>query len=167
MKMKTLDEKAKHTAQNKAWRERNPEAAKASQQRYDAQKLAKRKSDPEALKAYQKYSADYAVAWRKKNPERYKQQVWKRNLKAKYGITPAEYTAMAERQKGLCAICAQASVGKKKYLSVDHCHTTGKVRGLLCDKCNLGIGLIGDTVEQVQRVMDYILTHVGETTNIC
>ena len=61
-------------------------------------------------------------------------------LKYKYGITIEQYDQMFNKQGGLCAICgaSQAEIGKT--FAVDHCHETGKVRGLLCGKCNIGIG---------------------------
>jgi hypothetical protein len=58
-------------------------------------------------------------------------------LKKKYGITDETYGQMLERQKAHCAICAK---GCRRRLAVDHCHVTGRVRGLLCASCNLGIG---------------------------
>ena len=67
-------------------------------------------------------------------------------LKHRYGITAADYDAMYERQGGCCAICrkpaedARSPGHWKDKLAVDHCHETGKVRGLLCNDCNAGIG---------------------------
>lgn len=62
----------------------------------------------------------------------------------RYGLIPGQYDQMFERQKGLCAICGLPEVAKQKNgvvdLSVDHNHGTGKIRGLLCAKCNTAIG---------------------------
>lgn len=59
-----------------------------------------------------------------------------------YNITYHDYMHMQNVQDGKCAICENESV--KERLSVDHCHTTGKVRGLLCRSCNRALGIIGD-----------------------
>lgn len=67
------------------------------------------------------------------------------HLKHRYGLTPEEYDALLTKQNGLCAIC-QRPPGKNVRahwggkLCVDHCHDTGKVRGLLCNDCNLAVG---------------------------
>lgn len=67
-------------------------------------------------------------------------------LKTHYGITQSEYDEMNVRQKGLCAICGQKETAQgrrekaPRRLAVDHDHTTGKIRGLLCVKCNRGLG---------------------------
>ena len=76
------------------------------------------------------------------------------NLESKYGITIKEYNTLLDAQDGVCAICF--GVEKNKKLSVDHNHDTGEVRGLLCHKCNSGIGLLGDKVDALQRAIDYL-----------
>jgi hypothetical protein len=74
-------------------------------------------------------------------------------MRAKYGVEPEHYAQMLAAQGGVCALCGRAGVRK---LCVDHCHTTGQVRGLLCDACNTSIGKLGDTAEALQRVADYL-----------
>ena len=74
-------------------------------------------------------------------------------LERKYGITTKEYNTLLDAQDGVCAICFG---GNNRKLCVDHDHDTGKVRGLLCDKCNLGIGMLGDKVDALQRAIDYL-----------
>jgi hypothetical protein len=64
----------------------------------------------------------------------------KHNLKLRYGITPGDFWMMKERQGGRCAICLQAP-GR---LHVDHCHASGRVRGLLCGPCNRKLATIED-----------------------
>lgn len=56
-----------------------------------------------------------------------------RNLMARYGITPQQWDEMMEKQRGLCALCG----GEMKRPVVDHCHQTGRVRGILCHPCNI------------------------------
>lgn len=74
-------------------------------------------------------------------------------LVRKYGITFDEYAQMEEDQDWLCAICKQSST---QILCVDHDHETGKVRGLLCNNCNKGIGLLGDTLERLRSAAAYL-----------
>ncbi len=74
------------------------------------------------------------------------------DLNAKYGISIDEYNAMATKQNNRCAICLK----EPKVLYVDHCHKTGVIRGLLCNKCNLGLGRFDDDAELVQRAFKYL-----------
>ena len=83
---------------------------------------------------------------------------WKSNLKTNYGITVDEYYRMLEKQLGLCAICLRFPE-KKRKLAVDHDHLTKKVRGLLCDRCNRAIGLMGDSAAAVSRAVAYLRSH--------
>ncbi len=72
-----------------------------------------------------------------------------------YGLTPEQYHALAEAQDHRCAICGTTEPGGRSW-TVDHDHQTGKVRGLLCRKCNTGLGLLGDNVKRIEAVMRYL-----------
>ena len=81
------------------------------------------------------------------------------------GSTPEQaldkFEALNSAQKGLCAICDHPesrldSQGNRRDLHVDHNHTTGVVRGLLCNSCNRGLGLLNDTIEGLTRAIDYL-----------
>ena len=80
----------------------------------------------------------------------------------RYGVTKQAYTDMYIAQGGKCAICGTADPGSRaakdgsKSFCVDHCHTTGKVRGLLCFKCNTGIGNFKDNPKYLQAAIDYL-----------
>lgn len=79
-------------------------------------------------------------------------------LYSKYGITAKDYHHMRLKQRNVCAICKKApKIGKK--LVVDHCHTNGKVRGLLCAKCNSGIGFMEDNETSMWSAIIYLKTH--------
>ena len=79
------------------------------------------------------------------------------NLKRNFNITPEEYDTMLAKQDGVCAICKQTETSKRTtFLAVDHCHTTGTIRGLLCNNCNRGIGLLKDSPELLQAAKDYL-----------
>jgi len=78
-------------------------------------------------------------------------------FKARYGITLAEYEKMSIRQQDKCLICDKhKSANKNGKLFVDHCHSTMKVRGLLCDDCNKGIGLFRDDPSLMLKAMEYL-----------
>jgi hypothetical protein len=79
-------------------------------------------------------------------------------LRLYYGITLAQYAAMFKRQKGRCALCLTKKVGqrRKKNLCVDHDHKTGRVRGLLCFRCNRALGLFQDDPKILRRVLRYL-----------
>lgn len=69
----------------------------------------------------------------------------------KYGLGAAEVAALAAAQGGVCAVCQ-----RKPAVQVDHDHKTGKVRGVLCDGCNGGIGAFGEDLELLERAARYL-----------
>lgn len=97
------------------------------------------------------HSRAMARKWNRENPEAAREH----HFKCRYGITFAQYEEMRERQGSVCAICRQPC-GTGKNLSVDHCHTTGKVRGLLCDRCNRGLGSFDDDMGRMRAAVDYL-----------
>lgn len=95
-------------------------------------------------------------AYRAANPE--KARAWRR--KAKTGFSPEFADKLFKAQGGVCAIC-KAELDFYKA-NADHDHDTGKPRGFLCGRCNRGIGILGDNVEGVQRVMNYFVNPPAE-----
>lgn len=75
-------------------------------------------------------------------------------LKQKYGITLEDYDRMFLLQGGVCAICKKSSY--PKHLSVDHCHKTDRVRGLLCTLCNIGLGAFIDNTRTLESAKQYL-----------
>ena len=77
-----------------------------------------------------------------------------------FGLSLNDYQDMLEKQGGTCAICGspetQLRYGTLSRLAVDHCHITGTVRGLLCSKCNLGLGKFKDNWVLVENAMEYL-----------
>lgn len=71
----------------------------------------------------------------------------------RYAITLTEYNEMLAAQGGVCAICSSTCYHR---LSIDHCHATGRIRGLLCQKCNRGLGLFGDRPETLAKAIKYL-----------
>ncbi len=82
------------------------------------------------------------------------------NLKNNYGITLEDYDRMFEEQNGKCAICDTEEYGGTGYrFSVDHNHTTGTVRALLCGNCNTGIGLLQEDPAVLAAAIPYLSKH--------
>jgi Recombination endonuclease VII len=75
------------------------------------------------------------------------------HLKRRYGISRADYAALLARQGGVCAICGKPP---EKTLCVDHCHSTGRIRGLLCRKCNFGLGCYGEDQAALIAALAYL-----------
>lgn len=98
--------------------------------------------------------------WSKANPEKANRYKIKSKLKLRYKISIEEYDAMVVAQNNLCAICNQSQT--RRNLSVDHCHQTNRVRGLLCDKCNLALGMINDDLTIVEGIKRYLLSHIAK-----
>ena len=84
-----------------------------------------------------------------------KDRVADKRLKRRFGISLKQYNELNKKQQGLCAICSKECFSGNK-LAVDHCHRTGEVRGLLCRKCNQGLGLLGDTLESIKITLEYL-----------
>jgi hypothetical protein len=76
-------------------------------------------------------------------------------LKTRYKISLDDYQNLLVGQNGLCAICKQPP-NPGKHLAVDHDHTTGKIRGLLCNSCNLALGMLKDNKDTIQSALDYL-----------
>lgn len=101
---------------------------------------------------------DAQTRWRIANPEADRRKY----LLRKFNITLEEYNELLDKQGGVCAICGdeerviRRAKSGKEMLAVDHCHDTGKIRGLLCFKCNTGIGALGDSVEGLERALSYL-----------
>lgn len=72
--------------------------------------------------------------------------------KSNYGVTPENYSRLLVLQNGRCAICRN-----KAKLYIDHCHSTGKIRGLLCSMCNLGLGHFKDSPDIMNTAIEYLV----------
>lgn len=104
-----------------------------------------------------KCKVDYNRQRRLSDPERTRQIERKSKFKRQYGITLDDYYQMLDKQNGGCAICGNKKPSNRtEYFAVDHCHITGKVRGLLCTKCNRGLGLFNDNISNLQTAITYL-----------
>ena len=82
----------------------------------------------------------------------------------RYGITIDHYFEMVNNQNNKCLICGEIpdknAIHKQRSLHVDHCHTTGKVRGLLCHLCNRAIGLFRERIDLIEKALQYLKSHI-------
>ena len=130
-------------------------------------------------KKYRDKNTEYPLAYYEKNKEKINARnrtnqklphnVEKRRLRAKnkwlkqqFGITEDQYNEMSLKQNHLCAICFKPETSydptwkKVKKLAVDHCHETGKIRGLLCGRCNMSIGRFEDSIKILESAISYL-----------
>lgn len=89
-----------------------------------------------------------------------KENIWANKLKYRYGITAEDYNALLKNQDYSCAICKTKDPSSKRKGSskfhVDHCHSTGKIRGLLCNSCNTAIGHLNDDETNLVAALRYL-----------
>lgn len=87
-------------------------------------------------------------------------------LKSKFNMSLEDYEQMLKAQHGLCKTCGTDKPGGSKgiYFHVDHCHTTGKVRGLLCSACNSALGLVKDNTNVLKNLIEYLNEHKETVT---
>lgn len=141
--------KRKRYAENPEYRRKELEYSRAYYAAYKAEINANRRrrwaSDPEYR--------ERALA---RNGGNYRRR---HHLKLQYGMSLEEYDALLARQGGACAICKRKF---DKTLCVDHCHTTGGVRGLLCRKCNAGLGCYDDEPSLMLAAAAYLKAFRGD-----
>ena len=113
-------------------------------------------ADNEKRKAY---TREWLREDRKKNPNKYRNM----DLVKNFGVTLEEYNQYLETQNGVCAICGSSETvvdnrtKRPRSLAVDHCHTTKKVRGLLCMGCNQGLGNFRDNPDFLAKAISYLI----------
>lgn len=85
------------------------------------------------------------------------------HIKRKYGISIDEYELMLVHQNNKCLICAKDQTKEQQAFAVDHCHKTGKIRGLLCCSCNRGIGYLKDSIQNLHSAIQYLEKYEKES----
>lgn len=105
---------------------------------------------------------DSGRKWRERNKHKQRQMDLKSRLKTRYNLSVEQYKAMLDGQEGVCAICKSDSPQRKNSLGffVDHCHETGKIRGLLCHPCNLAVGWIDKNRKNIDKAKTYSIMHI-------
>lgn len=145
----------------KIWRENNKEKVQGQNKKYRERMkfwLKKdRENDPEKYR-------NYSLKGYSLNKRRYVQQ----SICRRYKLTFEQYELMFKLQNNLCAICNNPETRKPKNakntynLSVDHCHKTKKVRGLLCYNCNILLGKAQDNIALLQKAIQYLKEHEAQ-----
>jgi hypothetical protein len=152
--------RAYHTAYNRKWRARNPSKVKESLQRWRKSEHGKAKIKARRrTEAARKYHRDWmrrtyhaedstrrerlasSKKWHETHPDRIMAHLRKHKLMQHYGITEEQYQELLKKQNGVCALCCKLPDSNRR-LAVDHNHKTGKIRGLLCSRCNNLLGQI-------------------------
>lgn len=178
--MANEERKARQRKYNRKWRTANPEKHRASVLKWklanpERQRELHRKwvrKNPERVKTFAKEwrtknherAKQQTREWKQRNPERAKE--WKRlnplkvkgsQLKHAYGITLEEYQAMLRSQHHKCAACdVDLTQMPTNQIHIDHCHTTGAIRGILCGSCNRALGLMRDNPVRLRKLADYV-----------
>lgn len=98
---------------------------------------------------------EVVAAWHEENRASHNEMMRAGQLKRKFGLTVAEYEALAKSQGNACAVCREPCPTGRR-LAVDHCHTTNRIRGLLCQGCNTGIGKFRDSPERLIAAARYL-----------
>lgn len=138
----------------KEYESKNHEKRRSTQNRWRADNKEYLKE-----KRYEKYREnpekhkEYSRKYREKNPEK----VLALNLKIKYGIGLDDWYGILAKSGGKCMICSS-----DKHLRLDHCHDSGRVRGALCHRCNIGIGMFDDNPDALWRAVCYLIENSND-----
>ena len=95
--------------------------------------------------------------WRRKNPDKVQQKNRKRKM-GYYGLSVDDFDILMEKQNNCCAICKKTCI-TGRALAIDHDHNTNIVRGLLCNKCNQGLGFFNDSIDLLEGAVLYLKQH--------
>ena len=141
----------KNRLQDKEYKERRAKSVKAW---YLANKDKKYEYNKNWAKKNSDKMVEYQKQWAKRNPDKYREKNRRRNL-SQFGITTEDYAELLNSQGDVCAICRKTCKTGRR-LAVDHNHKTGKVRGLLCNNCNQGLGKFKDSKELIMQAYEYL-----------
>ncbi len=116
----------------------------------------------DGLQSYcSKCCCEATAAWRKNNPVEMKASNRRTKYFRSYGLTVDIYESMLEAQDRRCAICLSESPGRYDHFRIDHEHATGRIRGLLCNRCNLLLGQARDSQDHLRAAAAYLDQHKG------
>ncbi len=142
-------------AQSAEWQRNNPDKRAVINKRCREKNLEKHKARG---KRYLEENREKVLARRKKYYQKNRTKLLeeeKQRRFSSYGITQGDYDDLMAKQEGLCPIC-ERSLFEGTQINIDHCHSTGKVRGLLHNKCNMLLGLAGDDLNLFYNAIRYL-----------
>ena len=142
---------------SKLWKQNNKDKVR----QYEINHRQKIKEGPKEI---QDGIKEFQRTYYQENKSKISKQMRERHLKNKYNLTSDQYVEMVYQQDNRCAICGQMetkvdSVGDVRPLCVDHDHTTGKVRDLLCNDCNVILGFAHEDIGVLQNAILYLQKH--------
>lgn len=136
-----MDSKRRHYLENKeTYNRHSREHYYANKEKYLERAKIWRKENPDKVNTFNK-------RWRDKNPDKTKAI----RIKSRYGLSTEQLEKLRTKQNNCCAICLDET-----DLHIDHDHTTGQIRGLLCGSCNKGIGLLKDDINNLENAIIYL-----------
>lgn len=117
----------------------------------------KPRSQCKRCRAKYEFNRRRTAGYKARHPDRAAAYDRARKLRIKFGMTPEEFDAMLSSQGNACALCRSRDPNwSYGVFVVDHCHQTGRVRGILCHRCNAGLGALGDTPAALRRALKYV-----------
>lgn len=147
-------------AEKNAYRLANRKKVRAMEKAYE---LANREKITARMRVYRQVNKDTLKAYYQDNKEKIRAtaKVWEQANKEKirarvYGMTETQLVALIEKHDNSCAVCEKKQANLNHLLNIDHCHSTGVVRGILCSPCNTAIGVLGDTLKSINKVILYL-----------
>lgn len=131
-------------ARSRQWTKDNPEKSKAKDRKY--------KSNPDNRPGINATTNK----WRASNPDKVMEYNRKQRLR-RLGVEEFDFDGLFASQGHACAICRTTEKPKSKGWHIDHCHSTGRIRGILCQHCNLGLGRFRDNLDTLKAAEAYLL----------
>lgn len=96
------------------------------------------------------------TSYARDNKDKINPKLFGYSIKRRYNLSVEEFESLLISQKYMCAICETTRCSSGRNFAVDHCHTTGKIRGLLCSSCNTGLGQFKDNKLLLQKAINYL-----------
>lgn len=144
--------KEKYAAYTRAYYAVNPEKHRERARR----RYAANREKEEWYQQYRENKREHTQKWYAANSERAREQHRWLARRRKYGLTQEQWNALFAAQNSCCAICEAVESGSKRGWHTDHCHTSGRVRGILCHHCNFMVGNAKDNPERLEAAARYL-----------
>jgi len=151
--MRRIENLEAYRTKEQKWRDENREHHRETQRKW-------RENNPDWMR---KYLSENSERIKERRKEYFRRRIEddpdfirRCHLQGTFGITLEEYNDLLEAQDGVCAICGKTPEENGRSLAVDHCHKTGKIRGLLCQVCNAGLGSFKDNQDILRKAIEYL-----------